>query len=237
MHLRFLKYLSVGLSILALCALIPLNIPSEQVSTPDSEASLEIQDLEEGQLQDKNSILIHAIFSTLTQNHFNPPAIDDTFSANAYKKYLSSLDYSNRFLLKSDVEKLNKYEEKIDDQISKGRYKLFTASYEIIQSRIKESESFYQKILSKPFDFEKEETLELDGEKLEFATNQKELSENWRKYLKYQTLLKLQDLKERQDKLLEDKDTVIEEKSFAVLEEEARNKVKESQEKMVQENG
>jgi carboxyl-terminal processing protease len=91
------------------------------------------------------------------------------------------------------------------------------------------TETFYKELLQSPFSFDIQETIELDGKKAEYAANDGELREYWRKSLKYQVMTRLNEMIQEQDKLKERKDTVIQEKSFADMETEARKKVLKSQ--------
>jgi carboxyl-terminal processing protease len=127
---------------------------------------------------------------------------------------------TKHFFLASDIDKLSKYKNDIDDEINKASYELLDVSEEIINARISGVEEFYESLMEKPFDFTKQEDIELDGEKRTYAKTIEELKERWRKSLKYQTMIRLYDLQKRQD----DNDS-IEPKSFKELEEEARASV------------
>ncbi|GHA75955.1 carboxy terminal-processing peptidase [Pontibacter akesuensis] len=175
----------------------------------------------------KNEILIRALMQGLSQGHYQPEKVDDSFSKKVFKLYLDRLDYNKKFLLASDVAKLRQYETAIDDELRQGAFKFFDMSADLIEQRTKESKAYYKEILAKPFDFSKDEKIELDGEKLTYATSPAELKEAWRKQLKYQTLVRLVDMQEEQKQKLE-KDAKAEQKSFEEMEKEARKKVMEN---------
>ncbi|WP_414703896.1 carboxy terminal-processing peptidase [Pontibacter sp. 13R65] len=175
----------------------------------------------------KNEILIQALMQGLNSVHYQPEKVDDAFSKKVFNLYLQRLDYNKKFLLEPDVALLRKYETQIDDQLKMGSYELFDVSADLIEKRTQEAASFYKELLNAPFDFEKEESIELDGKKLAYAKDAAALKEAWRKQLKYQTLVQLTGLQERQDAALKS-DPKTEKKSFAQLEEEARKKVLKS---------
>jgi carboxyl-terminal processing protease len=54
--------------------------------------------------------------------------------------------------------------------------------------------------LAKPFDYNKNESIELDGEKRGYSKNDTELKEHWRKMLKYEVLSKITSKLEEQEK-------------------------------------
>ena len=177
----------------------------------------------------KNKILLQIIMSGLEQTHYEPQALDNEFSKRVFDLYVKRLDYNKRFLIQPDVERLRQFETLIDDEIADGSYKLFDNASKVLADRIKEAETYYQDILAQPFDFEEKESIELDSEKLAFATNKEEIKERWRKTLKYQTLRRLVSMMEKQEKALKEGDEKVEQKSFADLEIEAREKVEKSQ--------
>ncbi|MCC9166889.1 carboxy terminal-processing peptidase [Pontibacter harenae] len=136
----------------------------------------------------------------VNSGHYNPEKLNDAFSKKAFKLYLNRLDFNKKYLLASDVAELRKYELAIDDQLQKGSYELFDKSADLIEQRVKESQAYYKEILAQPFDFTKNETIELDGEKLKFASTREELKNEWRKQLKYQTLTRLAEMVSEQEK-------------------------------------
>lgn len=173
---------------------------------------------------DKYSVIQQAVCLVLTDGHLEPKPFDDKTSKEIYKQYISTLDFNKHFLLQADIDQLSAYETKIDDQIIIGTHDFFDLSDQIIAKRIQESSELYEELLSKPFDFSKEETIELDNEKVTFSIDLAARKEVWRKYLKYQTLTRVSALQDEQ----ESNDT-IEIRSFEMLEIEARKKVGKSQ--------
>jgi len=172
----------------------------------------------------RRELLVKVISFAINSGHYHPGDINDDFSVKAYNLYIERLDYAKRFLLKEDVEKLSKYKKELDDEMKNNDFEFFDISVSILNKRINESESYYKEALEKPFDFETDEYYEFDPDKKDYAANKTELKERWCKSLKYETLTRLNDLIEEQEKAVEKSDTV-QVKSFAELEEEAREKV------------
>ena len=130
-----------------------------------------------GTADGKNEILIKALMQGLSTGHYKPEKVDDAFSKKVFNLYLDRLDYNKKFLLASDVQQLRKYETAIDDELREGSYEFFNLSSDLYDKRLKESQAYYKEILAKPFDFTKEETIELDGKKLAFAKDVPALKE------------------------------------------------------------
>ena len=136
----------------------------------------------------------------LGEIHYSPKKVDDKFSKEIFKKFLGDIDSEKGFFLQADVEALKKYETKLDDEINGAQIQFFPAAMEIYKKRLAEAEQIYKDILAKPFDFNKDETANLDFSKLDFPKNEAERKENWRKRLKYMVLERYSDLLDGQEK-------------------------------------
>ena len=176
---------------------------------------------------EKEEAIDQIIMQSLNASHYSPQVVDDDFSEKVFKLYSQRLDYNKKFLIQDDIVELKKFEHLIDEDINTGKFTFFDKSIELIDKRIDESQEYYKEILDHPFDFTLEENLELDAEKINYAINQAELKEDWRKYLKYQTLSRMSEMIDSQEKAKEKSDTV-KIKSLVELEIEARKKVLKS---------
>src|ERR1035437_5491212 len=143
---------------------------------------------------DKDQAIDQILMQSLKTMHFSPKEVNDDFSQKVFKLYIQRLDYNKKFLIQSDIDDLKKMDKSIDDDITSGQFTFFDKSVEIIDKRIDEAQQYYKKILDKPFDFTKDETVELDAEKLSFSKSKDDLNEAWRKSLKYQTLSKISEM-------------------------------------------
>lgn len=175
----------------------------------------------------KEEAIDQIMLQSLNSYHYSPKLINDEFGEKVFDLYIKRLDYNKKFFLQSDISDLKKREHDIDDEIKDSKFAFFDKSLELLNKRIDEAQAYYKEILDKPFTFTKEEQLELDAEKLNFSKNKNELKEAWRKSLKYQTLSRMVDMIETQEKEKEKSDTVTI-KSKEELEIEARKKVLKS---------
>jgi carboxyl-terminal processing protease len=173
---------------------------------------------------DKNDVIFELLFGSLNQNHYAPVKLDDAFSEKVFELYIKRLDYNKKFLLQSDIDELAKSRRDIDDQLLNQRHDFYARSVDIYNKRLKEKESWSKEILSKPIDFTVDEEYETDYEKTVYSKSEADLKNEWRKMVKYQVILRLDEMLERQDKAIEKKDTAFKIKSFDTLEVEARRK-------------
>ncbi len=173
---------------------------------------------------DKNDVILEVLLGGLNQNHYSPVKLDDAFSEKVFDLYLKRLDGTKKFFLQSDIDELSKYKRSIDDQILSQNHQFYKLSVELITKRIKEKETWYKEILSKPLDYNTEEEFETDGEKIGYAKTTEELKTEWYRMLKYQVLTRLDDAMYRQETAAEKKDTSVKIQSFDSLEVDARRK-------------
>lgn len=176
-----------------------------------------------GDPKEKEAMIVQTIISGLANLHYSPKTIDDKFSKEVYKLYLDRLDNSRRFFTQQDIEQFKKYETQIDDQTNNASYEFFDLSIQLLEKQLNLTQGFYREILSQPFEFSKDESIELDGEKHDFAKNENDLKDLWRKTLKYEVLNRVVDKESAQEKGEKDeKGEVKPKKSFEELEAEAR---------------
>jgi len=166
----------------------------------------------------QEKLVAQIVYTGLERWHYSGKKIDNDFSAKAFTEFINYLDFSKRFLLQSDIETLQQYKYKIDDQFAEGNSEFVKAASNLIQKRISQVTDFYAELLSKPFDFNAKESLELEPEKNQYCKTIDEIKEYWRKNLKYRALLRYIALKETNEK---DK----KKKNDKELEEEARKSV------------
>ncbi|MFD2720883.1 carboxy terminal-processing peptidase [Hymenobacter monticola] len=155
----------------------------------------------------KDQVIIGLMMSGLTSQHYQPERIDDAFSKRVFDLYLKHLDYRKQFLLASDVEQLRRYQSQIDDQVKRGSHEFLDLSTKLMAERTKEMQGLYREILAKPFDFNGEETFQSDFEKAPFPADKAAQRELWRKLLKYETLTRVSEMMEAQEKAKQAKPT------------------------------
>ena len=161
------------------------------------------------------------VLSGFDQLHYQPKEIDDTFSGQVFDFYLNQIDAGRRFLTQEDLAELQPYRTQIDDQAEAGEFGFFNRSMELLEASLDKTQGYYRELLEAPFDYDKEETIELDGEKRPFPANDAELKDFWRKYLKYETIERIVNKTKREEKKEEGEERL----SAEEIEEEARQDV------------
>lgn len=147
---------------------------------------------------DKDKLLLDLISYVLQKGHYDPKDINDAFSADVYENFIKGLDPLKRYFLSSDIAEFSKYKNEIDDQIKNKDLSFFDLVYNRFQERMGDVKKIYPDVLSKPFDFDEKETINVDYDKLAYATSLKDLQSRWKQQLKFTTLSGYYDLVEDQ---------------------------------------
>ena len=175
----------------------------------------------------KEAALMQALLQGLANLHFQPKAIDDQFSKEVYNLYLKDIDNGKRFYNKADIDQLKGFETKLDDQANAGTFEFFNRSVELMEKALVKTQGWYRELLAAPMDYSKNEMLESDPKKLEWAKDDAELRSRWEKWMKYEVLSRITDEQTKQDKA----DFKGEKKTFEQLETEQRTKVLDTYDK------
>ncbi len=175
----------------------------------------------------KDAALMQAILQGVKSLHFQPKPVDDVFSKQVYDVYLKDIDSGKRFLTKSDVDQLSPFQQQLDDQALNGTFQFFDLSVKLLDQSLVKTQGWYREMLSKPIDFSKNETLEADGKKLDWAKDDAELRTRWDRWMKYEVLSRITEEQDKQEKV----DFKGEKKSFEALEIDQRKKVLDTYDK------
>ncbi|MCX8019532.1 MAG: carboxy terminal-processing peptidase [Chitinophagaceae bacterium] len=169
--------------------------------------------------------ILRLVGRMLTQYHYSPQKIDDAFSRKIFQRYLNELDPEKIYFLKQDIDTLKKFELQLDDEVRGNQpVSFFLEAGKKFDFRVQEAAQFTKELLTTPFNFNVNEEIELDGEKLNFPISKAEQRERLRKKMKFLTLERYADLLEMREKNKGVKGFEV--KSDQDLEKEARERVK-----------
>ncbi len=167
--------------------------------------------------------IMELVGQLLSQAHFSPQNIDDQFSEKVFDKFMNDLDPEKNIFLKKDYDSLKAlYGDQIDDEIKGAPVKSFLAISSVFDQRNSEAQKWTQGILSKPFDYTLNESIQLDGDQLQYPASEQDREDRWRKKLKYLSLERYVDLLDERKSNKDQKGYVV--KTDAQLEKDARLK-------------
>jgi carboxyl-terminal processing protease len=137
------------------------------------------------------------VLQLFEQEHLLRKHIDDNISREAFKNYLEALDPGKMFLLASDRAGLEKYADKIDDELHSGSLDLAHEGQKIFNARVAVIEKEVAELLAKPFDLTNDESVEVDPEKLDLAKSEDDLKDRWRQRLELEVLERVAQMEQR----------------------------------------
>ena len=133
----------------------------------------------------------------LQERHYAKLNYNDVLSSEHLDHYIDTLDPAKMFFTDADIAHFEKFRLVMDDQLPKGNlsagYSIFNRFHERMQVRLENVLKTLPETIA-AFDFTRDETFSLDVEARQWAKDQAELDDRWRKQLKNQVLsLKLAD--------------------------------------------
>lgn len=147
----------------------------------------------------KEQVLGTILKGALENMHLTKKKVNDGFSKKSLKLYIERIDYGKQFLLEEDVKELMSFENDMDDELSNGKLAIIDKTKDILNERIPLIKSYVLRILKKPFNLSKKESLETDPKKRDFVSSTSDLKERWRKMVKLDLLAQYIELKDEQD--------------------------------------
>lgn len=135
----------------------------------------------------------------IEKEHLKHENINDTISQRLVEKFVKELDPNKLYFYQSDIDNLNVYRSKLDDALKQGNVDFAYQTFQLYLRRLDERIAEAEKLIDAQHDFTIDETMVIDSKDLSWATNESELSDRWRKRIKYDLLLqKLEDTKDKE---------------------------------------
>ena len=106
------------------------------------------------------------------------------------------------------MDEFAKHRTKLDDYLNQGDLTFYKLTIDRLYQRVDEIDKITQDILSKPINLDEDETLILEPKLKKNASNAKELSAEWKKYIKYNILQEMESLTAKEEIQKEKKDSV-----------------------------
>ncbi len=129
----------------------------------------------------------------LNDEHLSKHQVDDEMSERAFKAFLKSLDPLKLYFTAADVAEFSKDEKQLDDMILKGDVSFGFKVYQRYLQRVDERQKTATALLDQPHDFTIDEEFVTDGKKLDWAKDDAEINDRWRRRVKYDLLVQKAD--------------------------------------------
>ena len=147
------------------------NAPISEILEPAAEHAL------------TNRAVVHHLY----QHHYSRKYLNDEFSEKVYQRYLDILDNTRSYFTSTDITEFNTLRLKLDDAIKTNDLDPAFLIYNRYRQRTTERLNYALALVDQGvtvFDFNKNESLNLDREKSDWAKNSQALDQLWRKRIK-----------------------------------------------------
>ncbi|MBX2963006.1 MAG: carboxy terminal-processing peptidase [Cyclobacteriaceae bacterium] len=129
------------------------------------------------------------VVSILEKSHYRRLPFNDSLSSVVLDSYISSLDNSKLYFLKSDIQSFEKYRKQLDDLTRAERVDPAFDIYKVFQKRFDERMDYVLKnLVGKAFDFTIDEYYETNRDDEPWPADEKEMNEVWTQIIKNQAL-------------------------------------------------
>lgn len=137
---------------------------------------------------DKNKVklLSYVLGQQLQKNHFSHKALDDSLSKEAFSLYLKQIDPRKQFYLQKDIDELQHFATKLDDEMRDGQIVFPLVAEEILKARVLTVQKFLDEFAALDFDLNKKDFVESDSKKLTYCKTEDEMHSRWLSSIQYQ---------------------------------------------------
>jgi len=129
-----------------------------------------------------------SVVKLIEKYHYSPIPMDDQFSERVYHLFLKRIDPGKRFLTQADIDQLEKYKTRLDDDAKHGNLEFVALANRLLKARISEANRLFQSEISISQPFDSNETFETDPDRRSYYKDTKSFDDDWRRFIKYQIL-------------------------------------------------
>lgn len=134
------------------------------------------------------------VTSRFTTTHYKRFSLNDEFSEAMLERYVEMLDFNRNIFSQADIDSFQNWSTQLDNQLKAGNNQIAFDVYNLALQRRFERYVYALSLLDNEIKFDVDESIELDRSESDWAKNEAELNELWRKRVKYDALsLKLTD--------------------------------------------
>ncbi len=142
----------------------------------------------------KNQKQLITLKRVIEREHYSPRMLDDQFSSELFDRFIERLDERKLYFTAVDIKELSSYRLELDDELKGAQWNFLDKIIPLYKSRLKTADSTISQILQRPFDFNQAEKIALIKDSIQFAANDAQLKRKWQKWLKYETLGRIENI-------------------------------------------
>jgi carboxyl-terminal processing protease len=147
---------------------------------------------------------IEPLISIFLSRHIMYNQFTDEISEKTLNNLINYLDPGKNYFYKSDVDAFMKHKNDIDDYVNANDFSFIFQIQQTYKTRFRENLTIFNELIKINYDFDKDESIIIDSEKIDYTKTKDEMKERWRKNIKLQLLNQLsseKDIKTAKEKL------------------------------------
>jgi carboxyl-terminal processing protease len=133
--------------------------------------------------------VVSTITSLIRREHLSKHPLDDEISERGLNAFLSSLDPMKMYFQKSDADEFMKRKYDLDDMLMDKDISFAYTIFERFLTRVDARVKLINELLGREFDFDTQKTLVTDPKAIEYARDDQEIQDRWRRRIKYDLLV------------------------------------------------
>ncbi len=120
----------------------------------------------------------------LGRYHYRRVELDDEFSATIFKNFLDTLDPTRSYFLATDIARFDKYKFTLDDALRSNNLLPAYSIFSTYQKRVEERITYALLLIEKEFDFDKDESFNIERDDATWPYTLEQQNDLWRKRIK-----------------------------------------------------
>jgi len=137
----------------------------------------------------KMSLIASLVVQLLAKEHFTRRQMDATFSGEVFDEYLRFLDPTRIFFLQEDIDMFAKSKDDLARKAAAGDVQIAFDIFNLRSIRLAEYRDFAREFLSRPIQYDPDETYHIDREDAPWPKDVKEQREIWAKRIKNELIV------------------------------------------------
>jgi carboxyl-terminal processing protease len=126
----------------------------------------------------------HLAAGILSRYHYKAIPLDDALSSKMFDQYLKSLDPEKLYFLQTDIDRLGADRTLLDDAIRNEDLSAPFEIFDLYKQRAAQHLAYARALLPKGFDFQRDESYQLDRKNQPWPTAEAQMQDLWRKRVK-----------------------------------------------------
>ncbi|MBK95504.1 MAG: tail-specific protease [Planctomycetaceae bacterium] len=142
-----------------------------------------------GEPSTKNRQIALMVRGIVSSQHLTRHELDDEISERAFNTFIDRLDPMKLYFLQEDIDAFQTEKTEIDDMLKSGDLQFAHDVFLKYMSRMEESIAVVHGLIDAEHDYGVEEYISTDWDNLAFAKSREDLTDRWRKRIKYNFLV------------------------------------------------